>query len=80
MADNTARNPITNDRIASKGLSEQGKANFDAIFRKDISNQLLHDPIDGFNHTSPRKEEENETTNEKSKVEHLDGYRTKNRR
>jgi hypothetical protein len=57
MADNTATNPITGDRIATKRSTTYAD-NYDAIFRKDISNQLLHDPVDGFNHTSPRKEEE----------------------
>ena len=43
-----SKNDITGDLIQSKGLSEQGKANFDAIFRKDI------------NHSEqPHKDEEN---------------------
>lgn len=61
MADNTAVNDVTGDRIATKRSTTYAD-NYDAIFRKDISNQLLHDPIDGFNHTSPRKEEENGST------------------
>ena len=51
------KNPITGDTIQSIP-TKQYSDNYDAIFRKDLNNHLLHDPIDGFNHIAPDKEEE----------------------
>ena len=51
MTDQTATNDITGARIASKPSTAYAN-NFDAIFRKDLNNHLLNDPIDGFNNNS----------------------------
>ncbi len=48
------RNDITGDDLISKVPSKQYMDNYDAIFRKpkdDHFNELLKDPIDGFNET-----------------------------
>lgn len=44
-------NPITGDSIQTKPSAKYAD-NYDAIFRKDLNNYLLHDPIDGFNQNS----------------------------
>ena len=49
------RNDITGDDLISKVPSKQYLDNYDAIFRKpkqdDHFNELLKDPVDGFNET-----------------------------
>lgn len=52
MADNTATNPITNDRIVTKRSTTYADnyANIDFSVKLDQpANELLKDPIDGFN-------------------------------
>jgi hypothetical protein len=51
MADNTATNPITGDRIATKRSTTYADnyAQIDFSVKLQPANELLKDPIDGFN-------------------------------
>ena len=51
MADNTATNDITNDRIVTKRSTvyADNYANIDFSVKLEHMNELLKDPIDGFN-------------------------------
>ena len=53
MADNTATNPITNDRIVTKRSTTYADnyAQIDFSVKLEHMNELLKDPIDGFNDT-----------------------------
>lgn len=51
MADNTSTNDITNDRIVTKRSTTYADnyANIDFSVKLQPANELLKDPIDGFN-------------------------------
>jgi hypothetical protein len=54
MTDNTATNDITNDRIVTKRSTTYADnyANIDFSVKLEHMNELLKDPIDGFNDES----------------------------
>lgn len=47
----TAINDITGNQLKTMP-SKKYSDNYDAIFRKDLNNHLLHDPVDGFEETN----------------------------
>lgn len=51
MVDNTATNPITNDRIVTKRSTTYADnySQIDFSVKLQPANELLKDPIDGFN-------------------------------
>ena len=56
MADNTATNPITNDLIVTKrsAVYADNYAKIDFSVKLEHMNELLKDPIDGFNDTDEK--------------------------
>lgn len=75
MADNTAKNDITGDRIATKRSTTYADnyAHIDfSIKLEQPANYLLNDPIDGFNNSSGL-----ETANLASENNHKDSQNDK---